>query len=469
LPVHICKTLAKGLKGWILPDNPPSSLAFELAHKHLNPKWAKVLKILGLDIDFVRAKGSCLYDAEGERYLDFHTGEGVASLGHNNPSVSEAVKQTIDADLASGVQIHYNALAGQLAHSLCQLTNDRLTSVFFANSGAEIVEAAIKFSRHATGRATIVSCEESFHGLTMGALSIGGEEYFKEGFGPLLQDCTRVPFDDLDALESILQRRDAAAFIVEPIQGRTVRIPGDEYFRGAQKLCRKYGTMFVLDEIQTGLGRTGKMLAGEHWGLDPDVLLLAKALSGGVIPIGAMLYRKSIYEKTFTSLRTSYIHHSTFGRNNLAMAAGIAALDDIKRNDLVGNAYAHGRVIQDRLLEMKQEYDLVHEVRGLGLMFAIELGQPKSMKLKLQWKAIRMGGAGLFAQVLIRPLLVKHRIVCMVSGENDVIKFLPPINISSEEVDYFLSALDDVLKQAHDGSSSIWGDLLRMGKLSVGL
>ena len=388
----------------------------------------------------------------------------MASLGHNNPTVTRALKEALDAELASGIQIHYNSLSGQLARSLSELTEGRLSSVFFANSGAEAVEVAIKFSRHATGRPRIISCHQSFHGLTLGALSLAGDDYFKEGFGPLLPGCSQIPFDDLEALEEALRHKDVAAFVVEPIQGRTVRLPSDGYFREVQRLCRKYGTLFVLDEIQSGLGRTGKMFAAQHWGVEPDIILLAKALSGGAIPISAIIYDKSIYEKTFTSLRNSYVHHSTFGRNNLAMTAGLATLEEIQTKNLVANADRIGRRILDRLEQMKESYELLKDVRGLGLMFAIELGKPKSLKLKFQWKAIQMGGAGLFAQLLVRPLLDKHRIISMVSGENDVIKFLPPINISAKEADYFLDALDDVLANVHDSSSTIWKELLNMGK-----
>ena len=388
----------------------------------------------------------------------------MASLGHNNPTVTRALKEALDAELASGIQIHYNSLSGQLARSLSELTEGRLSSVFFANSGAEAVEVAIKFSRHATGRPRIISCHQSFHGLTLGALSLAGDDYFKEGFGPLLPGCSQIPFDDLEALEEALRHKDVAAFVVEPIQGRTVRLPSDGYFREVQRLCRKYGTLFVLDEIQSGLGRTGKMFAAQHWGVEPDIILLAKALSGGAIPISAIIYDKSIYEKTFTSLRNSYVHHSTFGRNNLAMTAGLATLEEIQTKNLVANADRIGCRILDRLEQMKESYELLKDVRGLGLMFAIELGKPKSLKLKFQWKAIQMGGAGLFAQLLVRPLLDKHRIISMVSGENDVIKFLPPINISAKEADYFLDALDDVLANVHDSSSTIWKELLNMGK-----
>ncbi len=442
--------------------------AFDLAAKHLNPKWVKVLRILGLDQEFVRGKGSYLFDEQGDKYLDFHTGEGVTSLGHNNDRVNDALRSALEQEMCSGVQIHYHSLSGRLAETLSDLTDGRLPYVFFGNSGSEVVEAAIKMCRRTTGRGKIVSCSEAFHGLTMGALSLAGEDYFKEGFGPLLPGCSQVPFDDLDALEIALANKDVAAFFVEPIQGRTVRVPSQDYLRGAQELCKKYGSLFVADEIQTGLGRTGKMFACEHWGLEPDVLLLAKALSGGAMPVGAMIYSKEIYQRTFTSLRKSYVHHSTFGRNNLAMVAGLAVIDEIRRRDLLDNANDLGDLALKHMTALKEKYEMVHDVRGMGLMFAIELGSPKSLRLKLQWKAISAMGPGLFAQIVVRPLLTKHRIISMVSGENDVIKFLPPINMSQEEMMSFLEALESVIARIHESSSSVWGELMDIGKSSIG-
>src|SRR5204863_5035422 len=285
-----------------------------------------VLGILGFDKDYVSARGSYLYDAAGRAYLDFHTGEGFASLGHNHPDVREVLQATLAADLGDGVQIHYSALAGMLAEALSRRLPGGLDAVFFASTGAEAVDSAMKFVRAATGRPRLISCDSSFHGVTLGPLSLVGDEFFKEGFGPLLPGCERVPFGDLERLEAELRAKDVAAFIVEPIQGRMVTPPPPGYLKAAEELCRRYGTLFVIDEIQTGLGRTGKWFALEHWGLEPDFVLVGKALSGGYMPVAAMVTTRKIYQKAVGTLERSYVHQSTFGRNRLSMAAGVATL-----------------------------------------------------------------------------------------------------------------------------------------------
>src|SRR3954447_21083566 len=297
-----------------------------LAARHLDPSLVDVLRILGFDRSYASARGSYLYDAAGRAYLDFHTGEGFASLGHNHPDVRAVLNATLAADLVDGVQLHYSPLAGMLAEELARRLPPGLDAVFFASSGAEAVDSAMKFARAATGRPRLVSCDSSFHGVTLGPLSLVGDDFFKEGFGPLLPGCARVPFGDLDRLEAELAGEDVAAFIVEPIQGRMVTPPVAGYLEAAQALCRRYGTLFVVDEIQTGLGRTGRWFALEEWGLEPDFVLVGKALSGGAMPVAAMVTRRAIHDQAVGTLERSYLHQSTFGRNRLSMAAGLATL-----------------------------------------------------------------------------------------------------------------------------------------------
>ena len=246
----------------------------ELASRHLDPSLVDVLSILGFDKKYTSARGSYLYDTAGRAYLDLHTGEGFASLGHNHPDVREVLQAMLESDLPDGVQIHYSPLAGMLAQELSQRLPAGLDAVFFASTGAEAVDSAMKFARAATGRERLISCDSSFHGVTLGPLSLVGDEFFKEGFGPLLGGCGRVPFGDLERLEQALRGKDVAAFIIEPIQGRMVTLPPEGYLQGAQELCRRYGTLFVVDEIQTGLGRTGKWFALEHGNLEPDFVLV---------------------------------------------------------------------------------------------------------------------------------------------------------------------------------------------------
>src|ERR1700760_147393 len=296
--------------------------------RHLNEQFVRVLKTIGYDVGFQKGQGQYLYDRDNVRYLDLLSGFGVFAIGRNHPALRTALKSVLDSEFPNLVQLDVSTLAGVLAERLLRYV-PYLDKVFFANSGAETVEAAIKFARGATGRPGIVHCAHSFHGLSYGALSLTDDSNFRSGFEPLLPGCTAIPFNDLAALEKALSSREIAAFIVEPIQGKGVNIPSDGFLPGAAALCKKYGTLFVADEIQTGIGRTGRFLAVEHWNVEPDMVLLAKALSGGHVPVGALLTRKHIFDKIFNRMDRAVVHGSTFAKNDLAMAAGIGPLEEI--------------------------------------------------------------------------------------------------------------------------------------------
>jgi len=425
----------------------------QLASAHLDPSLVDVLSILGFDRQYVRAQGSYLYDRDGRAHLDFHTGEGFASLGHNHPGVREVLQATLAADLLDGVQIHYSPLAGMLAEALCDLLPEGLDAVFFASSGAEAVDSAMKFARAATGRPRLISCQSSFHGVTLGPLSMVGDDFFKEGFGPLLPGCTTVPFGDLDRLEAELRGGDVAAFFVEPIQGRMVTLPPQGYLIAAQELCKRHGTMFVIDEIQTGLGRTGRWFALEQWGLSPDFVLVGKALSGGYMPVAAMVTGRETYQRAVGTLERCYVHQSTFGRNRLAMAAGLATLRIIERDALLQNATRVGAMLRDGLLALQRRYEMIREIRCSGLMIGIELGAPSSGMARVNWRLIHMASEGLFPQLIVIPLHRDHGVITMAAGKNDVIKLLPPLTLSESEARAFLEALDAVLGECHASSS----------------
>ncbi len=306
--------------------------------------------------------------------------------------------------------------------------------MFFANSGTEATEAAIKFVRAATGRPGLVYCDHAFHGLTNGSLSLNGDGIFRTGFEPLLPQCRVVPFNDLDALERALALRDVAAFIVEPIQGKGVNMPADGYLQEAARLCRRHGTLFVADEIQTGLGRTGRFLAVEHWGVEPDVVLLAKALSGGHVPVGAVLMRKGIYDKVFDRIDRAVVHGSTFAKNDLAMAAGLATLEVMRNEDLIARAERHGVRLREGLERLVGRSEFVRDVRGKGLMIGIEFGSPASLKLKASWNLIETAKEGLFCQLITIPLFRDHKILTQVAGHGShTVKLLPPLVITDED------------------------------------
>ncbi len=429
---------------------------FGLAASYLDSSLVDLLRILGFDKDYVSAQGSYLYDATGRAYLDFHTGEGFASLGHNHAEVGEVLRSVLDAGLVDGVQLHYSPLAGMLGEELSQRLPPGLEAVFFTSSGSEAVDSAMKFARAATGRPRLITCESSFHGVTLGPLSLVGDQFFREGFGPMLPGCSLVPFGDLGALERELRTKDVAAFIVEPIQGRAVTPAPAGYLHAAQDLCRRYGTLFVVDEIQTGLARTGRWFALEHWELEPDFVLVGKALSGGYMPVAAMVTTRQIYDRAVGTVERSYVHQSTFGRNRLSMAAGLATLRIIERDGLVEQSRRMGALLKEGLVELERRYEIVKDVRGSGLMLGIELGAPHSRAARLSWRLMRMASEGLFPQLIVIPLHRDHGVITMASGKNDVIKFLPPLTLSEDEAASFLAALDAVLADCQSETGKNW-------------
>ncbi|MBO0752795.1 MAG: aspartate aminotransferase family protein, partial [Bradyrhizobiaceae bacterium] len=361
--------------------------------RHLNEQMVRVLRTIGFDVGFCRGEGQYLFDRAGNRYLDLLSGYGVFALGRNHPALREALRSVIDGDLPNLVQLDVSPLAGVLARRLLEFV-PYLDKVFFANSGTEAVETAIKFARYATGRPGILYCEHAFHGLTNGSLSLNGDAVFRTGFEPPLPHCHAIPFNDLAALERALSSGDVAAFIVEPIQGKGVNMPDDDYLREAAALCRRHGTLFVADEIQTGLGRTGRFLALEHWGVEADLVLLAKALSGGHVPVSAVLTRKRIYDKVFDRIDRAVVHGSTFAKNDLAMAAGIATLEVVKHGRLAARAERIGERLLNSFREIEGRYEFVRAVRGKGLMIGIEFGPPSSLKLKASWNLLETANKG---------------------------------------------------------------------------
>src|SRR5437764_3361394 len=259
-----------------------------LNQRHLNPQLGRVLRTLGFHRDWVHGRGSHLIDREGAEYLDLLSGYGVFALGRNHPNVKRQLERVLAADTPSLPQLGVSTLPGVLAEALLARAPRSLDAVVLTSSGTESVEAALKLARSATRRPRVLYCERGFHGLTLGALSVNGNDEFRERFGPLLPGCDEIPFGDLTALERQLSRGDVAAFIVEPVQGKGVYIPPAGYLQEAQELCARAGALMIVDEVQTGLGRTGRFLALEHWDVQPDLVTISKALSGGYVPVGAL-------------------------------------------------------------------------------------------------------------------------------------------------------------------------------------
>jgi acetylornithine/succinyldiaminopimelate/putrescine aminotransferase len=285
-----------------------------------------------------------------------------------------------------------------------------------------------------------------------------GCESFTEGFGPLMDGFdTRIALDDIDALERELASRNVAAFVVETVQGKGCRSPKTDFFVRAQELCRNYGTLFISDEIQTGLGRTGKMFGFQHWNLEPDIITIAKTLSGGFVPCAAIVARRDIYQKTFSRMDRCVVHSTTFGRNNLAMACGLAALEVIDSENLVENSARMGALLMQKIDALREKHSFLKEVRGKGLMIGIEFHEPKEFKLRMAWKFLHKIDKVLFAQMIVSQMLSKHRILTQVAGHAmDVMRILPPLVITEHEVDKFVNALDDVLTDCRKFPGPMW-------------
>ncbi len=420
----------------------------------INPQFVRVLRTIDFDRTWARAEGAYLWDEDGHRYLDMLGGFGMVNVGRNNRTVRNALAQFLELDTPGMLAMGVTALPGLLAEALLARVPARLERCLFTSSGTEAVEAALKLGRAATKRSRVISADHGFHGLTLGSLSANGNPEFTDRFGPLLPGFERVPFGDLDALEEQLRREDVAVFLIEPVQGKGANLPPDGYLEGAQALCREHGTLFCVDEVQTGFGRTGRLFAFEHWGLEPDLVPVAKSLSGGYVPVGALLMSRAVHEAVFDSMEHAVSHGSTFAPNELAMAAGLATLHVLDDERLVERSARLGEKLLELTRPFVDEFDVVREVRGLGLMWAIEFAEPESGKLS--WRLIERMQPGLFAQLVVGPLFSKHRILSQVAGHNmAVIKVLPPLVVSDEDVEQFVEALHATVKRAQHVPKSL--------------
>jgi ornithine--oxo-acid transaminase len=419
----------------------------ELYARTINPQFVRLLRTIGFDRRWARGDGAYLYDADGARYLDLLGGFGMYNVGRNNLRVRAALVEALELETPGKVQLGVSPLPGLLAAELLKRAPASVGRVLFTSSGTEAVEAALKLGRAATGRTKVVSCVHGFHGLTLGSLSAAGDAAFTDRFGPLLPGFSRVPFDDLDALEVALRGQDVAVLLVEPIQGHGPHFPSPGYLEGAQELCRRHGTLFCVDEVQTGFGRTGRMLALEHWGLQPDLITVAKSLSGGYIPVGALLMSTAVHDAVFDTLEHALAHGSTFAPNDLGMAAGLATLRELDELRLPQRAARLGELLLERTRPLVDRYDVVRDVRGLGLLWAIEFEEPPGGSRS--WRMLERVQPGLFAQLVVVPLFSEHRILTQVAGhDSNVIKILPPLVLSEEDVDWFARALEATLARA---------------------
>jgi acetylornithine/succinyldiaminopimelate/putrescine aminotransferase len=428
---------------------------YELQDQYLKPNLSRMLHVIGFDKVYEKAEGGYLYDRDGNRYADFLTGFGVFGMGRNHPVIRKALHDLLDSEVADLVQFDCALLPGLLAERLLAKTPG-LDRAYFCNSGTEAVETALKFARYATGKRRILYCDHAFHGLTLGSLSVNGSAEFRRGFDPLLPD-TCIPLGDLDALASELRKGDVAGLLVEPIQGKGVHLAPPGFLAAAANLLHEHGAVLICDEIQTGLGRTGRFLAYQHEDVQPDIVTVAKALSGGFVPVGATLAKDWIFQKVYSSMDRTFVHDSTFGHNAAAMTAGLATLAVIDDEHLTENAERTGEALMAALAEMTGSYEMLGEVRGRGLMIGLEFCKPRSLKLRTGWNMLQAARHGLFAQMIVVFLFQRHRILTQVAADHDeVIKLLPALTIGETEVKLFCDAFADVMDDASRGSGLMW-------------
>jgi ornithine--oxo-acid transaminase len=429
-----------------------------------------LLDLLGMSVEYAHCVGTELFTSEGQCILDFLSGYCVHNAGHNHPKIIAALQRELDLLGPAMLQSHVPELAGELAGRLCALAGGMLDKVSFCSSGSEGVETAIKFARAHTRRGGLLYAEGAFHGLTCGALSLMGNPFWREGFSPLLPGTEMIPFGDLDALKKQLASEQFAAYIVEPIQSEAgIRIPDREYLLQAQSLCQRYGTLFVLDEVQTGMFRTGPFLAAQHFGLDPDMVILAKALSGGLVPVGAVLMTDDVYRSVYNSLRRAIVHTSTYSENSLAMRAGLATLDVLEGERLGERATQLGDTFRRRLHEVLSGYEMVKDVRGLGMLSGIEFQSPSRLGLRLPFEAFRQIHPGMFGQMLVMRLFRDEQILTQVCGNNFmVLKVAPPLLVTSKQLDRFVESVGRVVELVH-ASKAFWTDALGLARRAVNI
>jgi ornithine--oxo-acid transaminase len=454
----------------VLPST-AAAYTFDTAYRDcVNPQWVRLLDVLQMNVHYEQCRGIELYTSDGQRILDFLSGYCVHNAGHNHAAIIEAIREELERCGPAMLQSQVPELAGKLADRLCKSAGRRLQKAYFASSGSEAIEAAIKFARAHTGRAGLLYADGAFHGLTCGALSLMGDSFWCDGFGPLLPETEAVPFGDMQTLEEKLASRRFAALILEPVQGEGgVRVPSPEYLQTAQTLCRRYGTLFVLDEVQTGMCRTGRFLAAHHFDVEPDMVALAKALSGGLIPSGALLMSDAVYDSVYGSLQRAIVHTSTFSENALAMRAGLATLDVLEREHLGERARVAGEYLRSRLHDALAHYEMVKAVRGIGLLNGIEFQAPEKLRLRIPFEAFMKVHPGMFGQVLVMRLFRDQGFLTQICGNNFmVLKVAPPLIVEDGHLDDFVRALAAVVESMHS-SGAFWSEALGLARRVINI
>jgi len=405
-------------------DHDLARLTFERYERFINPGMVQLLKFMGFERVEVRSEGCYVFTSDGQRYLDCLGGPGVFSMGHSNPRIVARVREQLETMPLSS-HLLLNPLTAELAERMAQVTPGDLQYTFFCNSGAEAIEGALKAARAHTGRPGFVAAIGGFHGKTFGALSASGREVYREPFQPLVPGFSHVPYGDAEALAAAVTDR-TAAVILEPIQGEGgVLVPPEGYLTRARELCDATGALLILDEIQSGLGRTGKLWGCDWDGVVPDLMTVGKAIGGGVMPLGAFVARPELW-RIFEE--NPYLHTSTFGGNPLACAAGLAALDEIERLDLCAASAERGAQLVDGLAALAAAHQgMIADVRGRGLIVGLEFTDPD------------------IAGLVIAGLAGRNIIAAYGLNNPGVVRFEPPLVITAEQIYEVLAAVGEAL------------------------
>lgn len=428
-------------------DSERTRRAFELHARYVNPEWIRALDLLGYGRLFVRAEGSRMWDAEGRAYLDFLAGCGAVPLGYNHPEIVAAAEASLRAKLPSFVQLAPQPEAGALAEALAARLDPELSRAHFVSSGSEAVDGALKLAFAATGREGVLHCERSYHGVSLGALSVMGSARMRAPF-PTLAGAAAVPFGDLDAAAEQLKSERFAAFIVEPIQFEGgVHLCDPSYFVEVGALCKKHGTLLVFDEAQTGLGRTGTLFAYEWLGVVPDVLCYAKALSGGLVPIGGYSTSPAWQRRAYGGMQDCELVANTFGGGSLACAVAKKTLELLDGQQLA-HVRAMGEHLGARLAELAASRRMIRQARGRGLMWAIEHGAPtKGLASTLTFGIPNAVARELFAYWIAQRMLEQGYLTQVPAHDPNVLRIEPPLVIEPEEIDGFCDALDRTIAE----------------------
>jgi putrescine aminotransferase len=434
--------------------------------RHVNPAFVKLLGLLRYGRALVKARDIWIWDHEGRKYLDALASYGAVNIGHNHPRLLARLQRHLGDDALNFVHVGPSVHAGALARRLTELAGEPLEIAWFTSSGAEAVEAGMRLARAATRRRGFLYCQGGYHGTSLGTLSIMGHDRLRRPFEPLLRDCRAVPFGDIGALRQALRPRRAAALVIDPgLCEAGVRFAPAGYLAEAQELCRRHGTLLILDEIQTGLGRTGELFAYHSESVVPDILILAKSLSGGIAPIGATLTSAAIHDRAFGRMDRCDMQFSTFGGNSFSCVAALETLDIIADQGLVANSRERGREILDGLRARLGSHPLVRDIRGRGLLIAIELDAAgSSWRRRLTPAALARPASSALGQWMTVKLL-ERQIICQSSTQQwNLLKLMPPLTIDPDSGRELVAGVAAVLDEYRTMSAVLRDAAGRLGE-----